>query len=1143
MAGNNEAKIKFSAETKEFDSAIKNAKNEIKDASQEIRLAAAEFKNTGDAAEYYEKKHEALEKKLEATKDQQEALTGKIEVAAAIYGEGSDEVQKLESQLVNCQIAEQNIISQITACNDAMQQQAAESEAAGSAMGQLQNAIEQQTGELAELKDAYANAYVEYGPMSDECQALAGQIEELSGNLNDNMIALEDAKTAADQFVQPLDDLRGGADEAGSALDQLKGTIEDQTTELDQLKEAYQNAYLEYGPMSDECQALAGQIEELSGQLSENQQRLEEAAGAADALDGSFSGAESSVGTLGDKFGETGDKAGDMSDAFDDSLKAMVNATGIGAVIDIIGQVIGAIGGVADAVDGMRQDWENACDVMANSTGDVGAELDSLQSSMQGAYKDSRNLEMSQEDMAAICGQIRTLFGSEGEELENLGVRMSEFSYVTGADGVEATTKLYQIMQKWGDQAGTNEQVIDKLTHAAQTSGDSISTIMKIMSDCHGAMDALGMSFDEGVGFIEAYCQAGGNASDVSRILTTAQKNLSESGMDAGEAWDLATRAMSDSKNSMEGLNATIGDTDLKISDVFGSGKAGQAIVDVFANGKVATDEYTEAVKNSGGQLERTMMSNTSVVDKYKNVWKGLKSDIGSALQDAAEYTGSYEQQIASLGDAFRNTTTAATEMALSSSACSDDMGAAFERVADISNTSVEGIMYALSSGQISVEQFAEAAQVSADDVVNVLDVYVASVETVGHNTIDAAGLAGQGFVELQTTAGESITHVDESLSDMIYNVLNTMQQTGTASTEMQNAFVQLSYQTGESVSDIIANMLNGSLTVEDFAKRTGVSTTEVQKFTQQFSDAFNTAAGAIDGATSKASGSVGNFSQSVYDAMVKNGTCTSEMQAAFNSLSSGTGKSVSEIITSLLSGGTSVQEFASQTGVSAGEIEKFTSNYKKAYETANKGVEGANKSAGDSTKDMEKTGSAAVTGLKETTVKATGGAEAATKQFAQQGANNVGIFANGTKSEMQGVANATQNAMNQMAASTNVTLPHPYLPMPHINISGTWNSDPPSAPEYSVSWYKTGGLIMNTAQIFGVNAATGQFLGGGEAGPEAILPIDLLKDYISDVIGGYAVPLDYDLLADKIAGACSRIKLTTVFKDREVGRMVRSVM
>lgn len=78
--------------------------------------------------------------------------------------------------------------------------------------------------------------------------------------------------------------------------------------------------------------------------------------------------------------------------------------------------------------------------------------------------------------------------------------------------------------------------------------------------------------------------------------------------------------------------------------------------------------------------------------------------------------------------------------------------------------------------------------------------------------------------------------------------------------------------------------------------------------------------------------------------------------------------------------------------------------------------------------------------------------------------------------------------------------------------------TDTAKVPKFSVDWYANGG-ILNSPTIFGMNGNTA--LGGGEAGKEAVLPIDLLKTYIRDEMqaNNYA-------LAQLIAEALSEMSL-----------------
>lgn len=75
-----------------------------------------------------------------------------------------------------------------------------------------------------------------------------------------------------------------------------------------------------------------------------------------------------------------------------------------------------------------------------------------------------------------------------------------------------------------------------------------------------------------------------------------------------------------------------------------------------------------------------------------------------------------------------------------------------------------------------------------------------------------------------------------------------------------------------------------------------------------------------------------------------------------------------------------------------------------------------------------------------------------------------------------------------------------PPLKLPHISISGKFSLNPPSVPSFGIEWYKNGG-ILNDPTIFGFNPLTGNAMVGGEAGAEAIAPIDTLQQYISEAV------------------------------------------
>lgn len=93
---------------------------------------------------------------------------------------------------------------------------------------------------------------------------------------------------------------------------------------------------------------------------------------------------------------------------------------------------------------------------------------------------------------------------------------------------------------------------------------------------------------------------------------------------------------------------------------------------------------------------------------------------------------------------------------------------------------------------------------------------------------------------------------------------------------------------------------------------------------------------------------------------------------------------------------------------------------------------------------------------------------------------------------------NAVHSAIEAIKAKFNFSWSLPRLKLPHISISGSFSINPPSVPHFGIQWYKSGG-IMTDPTVFGM--AGNKLLAGGEAGPEAILPLKEFYDRLGDML------------------------------------------
>ncbi len=106
-------------------------------------------------------------------------------------------------------------------------------------------------------------------------------------------------------------------------------------------------------------------------------------------------------------------------------------------------------------------------------------------------------------------------------------------------------------------------------------------------------------------------------------------------------------------------------------------------------------------------------------------------------------------------------------------------------------------------------------------------------------------------------------------------------------------------------------------------------------------------------------------------------------------------------------------------------------------------------------------------------------------------------------------VQTTVEKAVQAVRKTMDFTWSLPSLKLPHISISGGFSLNPVSVPTFSISWYKKAmdqALLLDSATIFGMNPATGQLLGGGEAGSETIVGTETLMGMIAHASGGEAV-------------------------------------
>lgn len=114
---------------------------------------------------------------------------------------------------------------------------------------------------------------------------------------------------------------------------------------------------------------------------------------------------------------------------------------------------------------------------------------------------------------------------------------------------------------------------------------------------------------------------------------------------------------------------------------------------------------------------------------------------------------------------------------------------------------------------------------------------------------------------------------------------------------------------------------------------------------------------------------------------------------------------------------------------------------------------------------------------------------------------NTASTIWEGIKSAITGpiekARDAVSRAIERIKSVLDISLPTPRLKLPHPSISGHFSLNPPSVPHFSIDWYKKG-AIFTKPTLFNT---PGGLKGVGEAGAEAVLPIEKLDGIVANAL------------------------------------------
>lgn len=1107
-----EAKIKFTADTHEYNEGLSKAGAATKELNNALKLADSELKNNGDNIEGLRKKHSLLQEKLSVTQEKEELVNQKLQKAIEIFGENSAEAQKNRTEILKLKNEEEKLRGEIGDCNKRIEEYTAVMKENQTASKRLSDEIKNQEDKLQDLKKQYINVVLEQGKNSKEAKSLSKEMKDLNGELKDNKQNLSDATEQAGEFADALEDAdRKASSAATGGFTVFKGVVADLVSNgiqkgIEELKNlslsavdtgmtftsSMSNVKALSGATAEEMEALTEKAEEMGKKTSFTASQSADALGymalagwnteeMLDGIDGVLNLAAASsmdLATASDivtdamtAFGMSADE----TNRFVDVLAA--TSTSSNTTVEMLGQSFKYVGAICGAMGYSIEDAGVALGMMANS---------------------GIKAEQAGTSLRSLLTRLSTNAGASANSLGALDIltqRLGVSFYDSSGNARDLSDVLVETRAAW---AGLN--VEEQVNYAKKMAGQEAMTgFLALMSDgaisiesVATAIDSMGYDIDAlgvSVSDLQTLYKSYG---DETAVATALMNQFSMTQEDADQVTQLLGASLTQQTTSWDSLSNAINNSSSAASEM------SDTILDNLQGDVTLMESALDGLKISIFD---------DVESPLRDVVQGITNDVIPAAEDmignikdgiewAKEHRLTLEGVALVLGSltvgigAYNAVTGIKTAMEAANTTTLHGLAAAQLKanlaflaspitwvVAGITllvggfiylwNTSEEFRGFWIGLWDDITGFFGDAKEKLSDGINNIGGFFTSLPDKISGGISNFKESVKAGFSEaynsIDAITDGRLSAVVDVTKEKLNNIKSAYEEHGGGIQGVFSAGLQTVNEIATAKYDVLNALTGGKLEeIHNMAS-------------EKFEALKNTASEKLEGIVSVATEKLDNM-KSVYE---ENGGgikgIASVMYTELNSMTDGKLGSMLQMTQSKLD------------------------NIKSKYEENGGGIKGIVSAGFQAIHEISTMKFDAINTL-------TGG-----KLQAMKDAWSL---------KMEEIHEKFFSGIEKIKSLFNFEWKFPDLKMPHFSISGSFSLNPPSVPSIGVQWYAKG-AVLNAPTLFGING--NQLMGGGEAGAEAVLPISVLEEYISNSMNQFIsmIPqIDYERLGNEVAVA-----------------------
>lgn len=996
---------------------------------------------------------------------------------------------------------------------------------------------------------------------------MAGNIKgltlEIGGNTTKLTSALKEPANETRRLRSELKDVDGAlrfdtknVDLLNQKQRLLTQTVDSTDQELTLLKEA-QKQYIESGKDIDGAEYVA-----LEKKIAITEKALEN-------LQNQQSNFNGELQALGMRVGEFGEKTEALGKKF---LPVTAGVTAVGA-----------------AAVASFNELDAGYDTIVTKTGATGEVLDGLTNSMDNVFG---NLPIEAEEAGVAIGEVNTRFGLTGDKLEDLSEQFIMFSKINETDLNNAIGMVNKNLQVFGLTSDDAQGYLGILTERAQATGISVDDLMNSVQKNGPVFKEMGLSIDESVNLLAQFEKNGVNADSALAGLRKAQQQATKEGKTLSDSLGETITKIKGASSETEALQIA--------TDLFGK-KGAAEMTQAIREGRFSVEDLSASLGNFGSTVQDTFEGTLDPPDKLKVALNNVKivgADLGATMMEmVAPMLEKLVDKVKACVEWFKGLSEGQKETIIKLGAFAAAIGPVLIGVGKMAgeiSTLIEyfgstqtmggkviGMIEGLSgASSIGVGAFAGiAAAVAAvggafvtlwttneefrNTMIGIWESIVGKVQEFCQGIVDRINALGFNFEDITEIIKAVWKEFCDFLAPIFEGVWKQVEVIVSAALDIVlgivDTFIALFQGDWDGfwkgiqevwdacwnyVNDTVKNVLDTILgLVSEFLSWFGVEwAPNFEEINQKWQEIW---------------GSIGNFIDEIINAI-------QELVAGFIDLFNGDWDGfcahVTEAWNILWEG---IKQFGSDIWNAIKDL--FSGVWENIKQIFSDIMQAIKSKCEEIWNNIQNFLSGIWDGIKGTCQNVWTIIKDAIINPITDAWNSVQTIFGNIQSWITDKINAARdavgNAIEAIKGFFNFEFHWPHIPLPHFSISGSANPldwFDQGLPSIGVDWYAkamNNGMILNQPTAFGINSATGQIMAGGEAGPEAVIGVNSLRQIINDAVEQAAqrklqeirmsvdvnqnagtLEIDYEKLTSAMAAGLANVDLNAVFSvDKQI--------